>query len=144
MNRTCSDPPPVAEADWLAQEQSLASPASPADALLAQALRSLPAGEPPRGFAGDVARRAAATAMRSGEQARVERMEQALLATLLLAMVVAVGVVLAWYGPRWWILLHAMLGEGGAAWALGGAACLLLSWLPEGARRLRQSRTAPV
>ena len=37
MNRTSSDPPPVAEADWLAQEQSLASPASPADALLAQA-----------------------------------------------------------------------------------------------------------
>lgn len=140
MNRRSPDPPIVAEAEWLAQEQALARPAHRADALLAQALRSGPGSEPPPGFAAAVARQARAAATRGVEDARVERL---LLAALMLALGLAVAGVLAWYGPRWWALLHAVLGEGAAPWALAGAACLLLSWLPECARRLRPAGAAP-
>ena len=45
-------PGPVADRDWQAQEQALASPGHRADALLARALRSQPLPEPPPGFAG--------------------------------------------------------------------------------------------
>ena len=144
MNRPPHDPAPVDEVAWLAQEQALADPGCRADALLAQALRSVPGSEPPPGFASDIARRVRASAAGDAGQARAERVERALLATLLLAMATAVGVMLAWYGPHWWSLLQVVLGEGATPWALAGAACLLLSWLPECARRPRPAGAAPV
>ncbi|MGJ4730467.1 hypothetical protein, partial [Luteimonas sp. SDU101] len=71
--------------------------------------------------------------------ARLERgLLQALLATLAVA---AIG-TLGYFGGQWWALASQALGTGAAQWALLGATCLLLSWLPEAARRLRAAAWA--
>ncbi|MGY1408196.1 hypothetical protein ACW5EG_01235 [Luteimonas sp. A611] len=134
-----ADPAPVDEREWLAQEQALSMPSGRrADALLARALRSLPASRPPPGFAAEVARLAAAGPHQaSAVDARLERlMLNVLLGLLALASIGAA----AWYGNQWWALASQALGAGAAQWALLGAACLLLSWLPEAARRVHGDR----
>ncbi|MGJ4729868.1 hypothetical protein ACQYWP_11380, partial [Luteimonas sp. SDU101] len=55
-----STPGPVAERDWLAQEQALEASSRRADALLARALHSQPLSQPPQDFAAGVAALAAA------------------------------------------------------------------------------------
>lgn len=126
----------VAERDWLAQEQALSSPGHRADALLARALRSLPVSQPPPGFAADVAALAAGGASIAAGDARLER---ALLNGLLTVLVLASLATAAYFGGDWWRLASGALGDGAAQWAVLGAACLLLSWLPEAARRLRET-----
>lgn len=128
---------PVAERDWLAQEQALSAPGHRADALLARALRSLPASQPPPGFAAEVAALAAAGAPVAA--AGDTRLERALLNGLLAVLVLATLGTVAYFGGDWWRLASGALGDGAAQWALLGAACLLLSWLPEAARRLRET-----
>ena len=127
---------PVAERDWLAQEQALSSPGHRADALLARALASLPASQPPPGFAAEVAALAAAGPSPAAADARFER---ALLDGLLAVLLLATLATVAYFGGDWWRLARGALGDGAAQWALLGAACLLLSWLPEAARRLRET-----
>ena len=126
----------VAERDWLAQEQALSSPDHRADALLARALRSLPVSQPPPGFAADVAARAAAGRSPSAGDGGLER---ALLNALLAVLVLATLATVAYFGGDWWRLAGHALGEGAAQWALLGATCLLLAWLPEAALRLRET-----
>jgi hypothetical protein len=136
MNTRTRHPDPVAERDWLAQEAALGQPgAGRADLLLARALRTLPATRPPPGFAAEVAALAAAAgaplALPDG------RLERVLLKALLVLLAASTLGVLAWYGGQWWALASQSLGEGAAQWALVGAGCLLLSWLPDLARRIR-------
>lgn len=127
-------PGPVADRDWQAQEQALASPGHRADALLARALRSQPLPEPPPGFAAAVAALAASTPAPRPADAGLERsLLNALLAILALSTLATLG----YFGGQWWALASQALGSGAAQWALLGAGCLLLSWLPEAARRLR-------
>lgn len=122
-----SAPGPVAERDWRAQEQALASPGHRADALLAQALRSQPVSQPPAALA-------ATAPLLPPVDAGLERgLLNGLLAILALSTVGALG----YFGGQWWSLASQTLGAGAAQWALLGAGCLLLSWLPEAARRLR-------
>lgn len=138
MNKRPSRPAseePVAERDWLAQEQALSMPAGRrADALLARALRTLPTSQPPPGFAAEVARLAAA----GPHQARAvdTRLERHLLNALLGLLALASLGATAWYGSQWWALASEALGTDAAQWALLGVACVLLSWLPEAVRRL--------
>lgn len=134
-----ADPPPVDETDWQAQEQALSmSSGRRADLLLARALRTLPASQPPPGFAEAVARVAAAGTLPAG--AADTRLERILLHGLLGLLALASLGAMAWYGSQWWTLTSQALGAGAAQWALVGAACLLLSWLPEAARRLQGGR----
>ena len=127
-------PGPVADRDWRAQEQALASPAHRADALLARALRSQPLPEPPPGFAAAVAALAAAAPSPRTVDTGLER---SLLHGLLAILALATLGTLGYFGGQWWALASHALGAGAAQWALLGAGCLLLSWLPEAARRLR-------
>lgn len=130
-----TDPAPVEEADWLAQEQALSMPSGRrADALLARALRTLPVSQPPPGFAAAVAQLAAAGPHQA--VATDTQLERHLLNALLGLLALASLGAAAWYGSQWWSLASQALGAGAAQWALLGAACLLLSWLPGAARRL--------
>lgn len=134
-----ADPTPVDERDWLAQEQALSMPSGRrADALLAHALRTLPASQPPPGFAAEVAR----LAMAGPRQATAAdtRLERLLLNVLLGLLALASLGAVVWYGSQWWALASQALGAGAAQWALLGAICLLLSWLPGAARRLHGGR----
>lgn len=134
MNTRTRHPDPVSEHDWLAQEQALRSPAMRRpDLLLARALRTLPASGPPPGFAAEVAAMAAA----GPAVARDGRLEAGLLRVLLVLLAASALGALAWYGGLWWALASRSLGAGAAQWALVGATCLLLSWLPDLARRMQ-------
>ena len=135
-----ADPAPVDEREWLAQEQALSMPSNRrADVLLVRALRTLPESQPPSGFAAEVARLAAAGPRQA--TAMDARLERRLLNLLLGVLALASLGAAAWYGSQWWALASQTLGAGAAQWALLGAACLLLSWLPEAARRLRDGRS---
>lgn len=133
-----ADATPVDERDWLAQERALSMPSGHrADALLAQALRTLPTPQPPPGFAAEMARLAAPGPQASAVDTRLDR----LLLNVLLALLALASIGAAlWYGNQWWALASQALGAGAAQWALLGATCLLLSWLPEAARRLHGPR----
>lgn len=134
-----ADPAPVDEREWLAQEQALSMPSGRrADTLLAHALRTLPASQPPPGFAVEVARLAAAGPRQAN--AADTRLERLLLNVLLGVLALSSLGVAAWYGSQWWTLASQALGAGAVQWALLGAVCLLLSWLPEAARRLHGDR----
>lgn len=125
---------PVDERDWIAQERALSHPTGDRrDALLAQALRSLPVSHPPPDFAASVARAARAGVAVRADDGRLERMlTHGLLALLAL---VAVGATALW-GGDWWAWTGRAIGPHAAQWAWLGATCLLLSWLPGAARRL--------
>lgn len=132
-------PRSVEERDWLAQERALAHPAGDRrDALLARALRTMPVSQPPADFAAAVAALAAsgATVASREPDAKLERM---LFNGLLAVFALAVVVVAAMYGGQWWAMASEGLGRGAAQWALAAGACLLLSWLPGGARRLYEA-----
>ncbi|HRP73444.1 MAG TPA: hypothetical protein PK743_12515 [Luteimonas sp.] len=139
-----TDAHPVDERDWLAQERALTDPSGDRrDAVLARALRTMPVSRPPADFAAEVARLAAAGVRTPAtDDARLER---GLLRALLVLLALAGLGAAAYYGSGWWALAQEALGGGAARWALVGAACLLLSWLPEMARRLGESTrdTAP-
>ena len=139
--RPASPPSTVHERDWLAQERALGAPgADRRDALLVQALRTPAGSQPPPGFAADIARRVLATDVPvRADDGGIERL---LLNALLLVLAGAVLAVVALYGGDWWALGSAALGRNVSTWALLGAACLALSWLPGGARRLYEATRA--
>lgn len=135
------DPRPVDERDWLAQERALAGAAGDRrDALLARALRTPPASRPPADFAASVARMAA-TAAAAGV-APEPRFERVLVNALLGLLALAGTVVALLWGGQWLALAGARFGAHATLWALLAGACLLLSWLPGGARRLYEATRA--
>ena len=128
------DPPAVEERDWLAQERALAPAGGDRrDALLAQALRTLPVSSPPPDFAAATARLVAPVGAVRRDDGRLERL---LLNGLFAAMALGVLIVALAYGGQWLALANRSLGAGGTQWALAGAACVALSWAMGGARRL--------
>ncbi len=142
MNTRTRHPDAVSERDWLAQEQALHSPGRRADLLLARALRTMPVSQPPPEFAAQVAALAAAGNLPRpvADEAPLERvLLRILLALLGLSTLGALG----WFGGQWWALASEALGAGAAQWAVVGAACLLLSWLPDLARRMQGPAAAP-
>lgn len=124
-----TDNPPIDESEWAAQERGmravLAQDATGMDAatmdysVIARALVTAPHGEPPNGFADDVAKRIT----RRG--ARVERL---LSRTLLAAFVLTSIIVCVQYGGQWWRPLHRSFGDEALQWMLVATACAALSW----------------
>lgn len=136
MNTRTRHPDAVSERDWLAQEHALHSPDRRADLLLARALRTMPVSQPPPEFAAQVAALAAA-GHRPCPAADEAPLERVLLRILLALLGLSTLGALAWFGGRWWALASEALGAGALQWALVGAVCLLLSWLPDLARRMQ-------
>ncbi|MFT4256835.1 MAG: hypothetical protein QM599_07760 [Pseudoxanthomonas sp.] len=132
MNK--SPPPPlIDERDWLAQERALSPDARDRrDALLARALRTPSASQPPADFAAETALLAQAHAARAGDDARLER---ALLKSLLAAMALSALAVAAIYGGRWATWIDRTVDAAAMQWTLAGAACIAMSWLLAGWRR---------
>lgn len=126
--------PAVAERDWQAQERALSRATDDRrDLLLARALRTMPVSQPPADFAAAVARLAAS----EGRQAATEsRLERVLLHVLLAAMALVAAGAVAMYGARWWALTGELFGTQAARWGVIAGLCLLLSWLPQGVRRV--------
>jgi hypothetical protein len=116
--------------DWAAQERAL-SPDAPDrhDALLVQALRSMPLTQPPIDFAVEVARLARIRMPEHAAATRDDgRIERVLQHGLLGALVVAALAVLALYGGQWLALADQAFGAGAVMWTLACAACAALSW----------------
>lgn len=128
--------PSIDEREWQAQEDGMRAahgdapaetgsstdlPAAANYRLVAQALRSSPANQPPADFADDVAQLAA---VRSDAG-----FEHLLSQVLVLAFTVSLLVVAALYGQRWWQLVHQALGGDALAWLLPSLVCLGVSWV---------------
>lgn len=104
-----------------------------------RALRRPPAARLPSNFAWQVAQLAAKLPRASRLDLRLERW---LVRGLVTAMVLGAAVVFALYGVEW---LQALDATGTAGnWVLLVATCVVLSWLPEGVRRLIGSRDAVI
>ncbi|MCD9006807.1 hypothetical protein LDO31_11275 [Luteimonas sp. XNQY3] len=115
-------------ARWQVQERALSgTPRDPVDALLAQALRTLPSSSPPSDFAAGVAR--AATHARSSE-ASCSRGEQVLVWGLVAAMAIGAVVCAFVYGSVWATTIASAVGDRALQWGLAAAACLAVSVLP--------------
>ncbi|WP_202839661.1 hypothetical protein [Luteimonas saliphila] len=126
--------PGVAERDWQAQERALSGAAGDRrDLLLARALRTMPVSQPPVDFAAAVARLAASGRRDPAPESSLERV---LLHVLLAAMALTGAGAVAVYGARWWTLAGELFGTQAAQWGVIAALCLLLSWLPNGVRRV--------
>lgn len=116
------------DARWQTQERSLTGvPSDAGDALLAQALRTLPSSSPPSDFAADVAR--AAMHARTIEAAG-NRGERLLMRVLVAAMAIGATVCAFVYGNTWATTIASTLGDSALRWGLAGAACLAISALP--------------
>ena len=116
------------DARWQAQERRLAgAPSDAGDALLAQALRTLPVSSPPPDFAADVTR--VAMQARNAESDS-HRGEQILIRVLVAAMAIGAMVCAFVYGSAWAVTIASTLGDGALRWGLAGAACLAISALP--------------
>ncbi len=139
MNTTRNGPPPaIDEHHWRAQEDALAGAGDRHDALLARALATLPASQPPAGFAAAVARLAATRPLLA---LPVEpAFERVLLNVLAWILALAALAAAALYGGQWLAQLRAGLGEGAATWVLAAAACAGLSWALGGLRAWRERR----
>lgn len=134
MNVT--DEPLIDDDEWDAQERGMRAPgergvhglepATARYALVADALRSMPAATPPPDFA-------AAVAHRIGN--RDAWFERLLWRTLLGVFAAALAVAAARYGARSWQALLHVLGDAASGWVLAGAAGLTLAgacrWLVE-------------
>lgn len=116
------------DARWQAQERALTgAPQDHADALLAEALRTLLSSAPPADFAAGVAR--AAVHARNLEAAG-NRAERALLRVLGVAMAIGACVCALVYGDTWTTSITSAFGDGALRWGLAAAACLAISALP--------------
>ena len=85
------------------------------------ALRSAPLGEPPPGFAADIAARAM-----QGNGDGIERSLVRGFTIVLAASLLAMPVL---YGPQWWEAMQSVMTVGSLRLVLAGAACLGLSWI---------------
>lgn len=116
------------DARWQAQERRLAgAPPDAGDALLAQALRTLPSSSPPAVFAAGVAR--VAMQARNAESDSY-RGEQILIRVLIAAMAIGATVCAFVYSSTWAVTIASTLGDGALRWGLAGAACVAISALP--------------
>lgn len=134
-------PPALDPRDWEAQEAALATPRHRADALLAHALRTMPVGEPPAGFAAEVARLAAAR--RPAVAVEDAGFERRLLQGLLAVFALSAAAVVALFGGQWWAQAAGAFGSGTLQWGLAGAICLGLSWLLSDGRRVFEAAAHP-
>jgi len=116
------------ETRWQAQERRLAgAPPDAGDALLAQALRTLPSSSPPADFAAGVARTALQARALEAEGNRGEQLLVRLLVTTMAIGAVVCGFV---YGGLWATTVASAFGDGALHWGLAVAACLAVSALP--------------
>ncbi|MBB6189669.1 hypothetical protein [Rhodanobacter sp. MP7CTX1] len=129
------------EREWQAQERAMRRERLHLDSagddarvqryrMLARALREAPQDSLPADFARRVA--AKATSAPAGNVVTDRRFEFILIASIAIALVVAVVAVIALYGDAWLPPISAMLPVPGAMatrWLLAFAGCIGLSWL---------------
>jgi hypothetical protein len=129
------------EREWQAQEKAMRRESLHLDSagddvrvqryrMLARALREAPQDSLPADFARHVA--AQATSVPAGNVVADTRFEFVLMASIAIALVVAVVAVISLYGDAWLPSISTMLPAPGALatrWLLAFAGCIGLSWL---------------